>query len=222
MLAADPRLSKLAKLMALHDDAAATDGERNNCRFLGGKIAAQLGIEFSKTAIAAAGAIAEQSDFDVDKWVREWTSMTPAQQESTLREIEEILRRSDERLAKREAEREARELEKAKEKAKIDAFEESQRKEKEERKKAEAEAEKEERERVKRVKAGAEPPQWDDLSDNHLAWLDRIGALDITDSERVLISRVRAGVRNDCLGLFGQSLDCMNGLLARAFSEVHL
>jgi ribosome-associated translation inhibitor RaiA len=52
----EPRLRnliKLKKLRALHDDHAATDGERVNCRRLGEKIASEVGIKFSRAAIDA-------------------------------------------------------------------------------------------------------------------------------------------------------------------------
>ena len=178
---------------------------------LGGKLAADLGIESSKTAIEAAGGFAKPKaafDFDVDEWVRQWTSMSRAQQETILRrmdEIEEILRRSNEELAKRQAEHEATQQARAKEKAEHEDFLRRRREEEQARKQAEKEVEKAERERIKRVGAGIDPPRWDDLSDDHLVWLDRIEALDIIDDDSALLSLVRTGVRNGCLGLFGQS-----------------
>lgn len=103
MTIADPRLARLAKMLALHDDAAATDGERAACRHLGEKIAADLGIEFSREAIEKAGGFehekrrASSYDFDVDDWLREWMAMTPEQRRASIRDTEETLRRWEER-----------------------------------------------------------------------------------------------------------------------------
>ncbi len=212
MTGADPRLSKLAKLIALFDDAAATEGERANCLRFGQKIAAELGMEFSRAAIEAGTLVAKPHttfDSDADEWVRQWTAMTPAQREEELRDMEEMLRRSTEQSEKRQAEREAMARE-------HDALMERLRVEKEDQK----QAKQAERARIKRVKAGQEPPQWDDLNRNHLAWLERIEALELTDDDRALVSRARAGVRDNRLGLFGEQLHYMNRLLARAFGEV--
>lgn len=215
MTIADPRLARLAKMLALHDDPAATDGERAACRHIGEKIAADLGIEFSREAIERAGGFAHQErrassyDSEFDDWLREWMTMTPEQRRAKIRETEETLRRWEERDRKREEERRA--AEKAREEAVRRHLEEEKARKEEERKAEEAE-----RERLARVKAGIEPPRWDDLDDDHLTWLDRIEALDLSDDDRVMILGLRAGVRNQCLGAYGDTLAKVNALMARS------
>jgi hypothetical protein len=224
MIAADPRLSKLAKMLALHDDPAATDGERAACRHIGEKIAADLGIEFSRSAIEQAGGFAHQErrassyDSEFDDWLREWMTMTPEQRRAKIRETEETLRRREERDRKREAERRASDEEHARRKAELDEAMRRGREEEEARREAEKKAEEAERERLRRVKAGLEPPQWDDLDDDHLAWLDRIDSLDLSDDDRAMIGRIRAGVRNQCLGIYGDALVKVNAMMARSCS----
>jgi hypothetical protein len=219
---ADPRLARLAKILALHDDPAATDGERAACRHIGEKIAAGLGIEFSREAIERAGGFephkrrASSYDFDVDDWLREWMAMTPEQRRVKIRETEETLRRWEERDRKREEERQAAEEERARQKSERDDAMRRQRDEEKARKEAEKRAEEAERERLRRVKAGVESPQWDDLDDDHLEWLDRIEALDLSDDDGAMLCGIRAGVRNQCLGLYGDTLSRINALMARA------
>ncbi|ATQ66891.1 MULTISPECIES: hypothetical protein [Methylosinus] len=222
MTIADPRLARLAKMLALHDDAAATDGERAACRHLGEKIAADLGIEFSREAIEKAGGFehekrrASSYDFDVDDWLREWMAMTPEQRRASIRDTEETLRRWEERDKKREEERRAAEEERARQKAERDEAMRRQREEEKARKEAENRAEEAERERYRRVKAGIEAPQWNDIEDDHLEWLDRIESLDLSDEDRNFIECVRAGVRDQRLGIYGAPLAKMNDLLKRA------
>lgn len=215
MTVVDPRLSKLLKIIALYDDPAVSEGERDNCRRFGQKIAAELGIEFSREAIGALGGLVKnKSAFEFDagawaaQWAAQWATMSAAQREAELREIDEMLRRGD----KLSAEREAREAERAREEAARKEAAKYSRQEKLARRKSE-------RQRIKRINAGLEPPRWDDLFNGHLAWLERIEALDIGDSEREFVSRIRAGLRDDRLGLFGDALLRVNSLIARAFSE---
>lgn len=230
MIQADPRLPKLAKIIALHDDPAATEGERAACRHVGVKLAAELGIEFSADAIERASAGRSASNkafqFDVDAWVREWMAMTPAQHRAWMAEADRIineLKRSNEERKKEEAERKAkREKEEAEREAELAKFREAERLRREAetaRRNAEREAELAERERVKRVRAGLEPPQWDDIDDDHLEWLSRIEKLELDEDEGALVSLVRRGVRNGCLGMYGNSMLRMNALLARAHTK---
>jgi hypothetical protein len=229
MSAPDPRLARLAKMLALHDDPAATEGERAACRHLGGKLAADIGIEFSREAIERAGGFEHQKrgassyDFDVDEWLRQWMAKTQEQREAHIRDIRETIRKWEEDLKTWDDEHRAREEklraaeeERAHQKAERDAAMRRYHEEETARKEAEKQAEKAERERLRRVRAGLAPPQWDDLDDDHLAWLDRIEALELQDDDRRFIEGVRAAVRDQRLGCYGEALARMNRILARA------
>lgn len=222
MTIADPRLAKLAKMIALHDDKAATDGERAACRHIGEKIAADIGIKFSREAIERAGAFQHQKrrassyGFDIDEWLREWMAKTPGQRQAEIREMEERLRQWEERDRKRAEERRVADEERARQKAEIEEAARRVLEEENARKEAEKRAEKAERERYRRVKAGTEPPHWDDIDNDHIEWLDRIDALDLSDDDRVMIGGIRSGVRKQCLGLYGDALARVNALIARA------
>lgn len=229
-------LAKLAKIIALHDDPAAMEGQRAACRHVGGKIAAELGIDFSRKAIDEAMRVSRTSDtsgpaysFDVDEWAsdwaRQWTAMTPAERKAYMEETDRILkdieRRNEEwrkREAQREAEREAERTAREAELEKLRQYEKACREEEKALRREARRAEKAEAARKKRVRTQTEAPQWPDLDDDHLEWLARIEALEISDRDRAMVENIRLGVRNGCLGLYGASLSAMNALLQEVWA----
>jgi hypothetical protein len=204
----DSRLAKFAKIIALHDDPAATEGQRAACRHVGGKLAAGLGIAFSKEAIQRASGVTTNTNsefnFDVDEFVREWMAKRKAAKRDTVvDEFEKMAAAWQENIIAEAAR--ARETEAA------------YREQTKGYRKAQRAAEIAEHERQKRVAAGVEAPRWDDV-DEHFSWLDRIEALDaLDDDDRALIHRVRDGVRDGCMGLYGAALARINELLRQAF-----
>jgi hypothetical protein len=204
----DSRLAKLAKIIALHDDPATTEGQRAACRHVGGKLAAGLGIEFSKEAIQrASGATIDTNGefkFDVDEFVRDWMAKRKAAtRDAVLDEFEKAVAAWQENIIAEAAR--AREAEAAyREQTK--GYRRGQRA-----------AEIAEHERQKRIAAGVEAPRWYDV-DEHFSWLDRIEVLDaLDDDDRALIHRVRNGVRDGCMGLYGAALARIDELLRQAF-----
>jgi hypothetical protein len=189
----DPRLGKLAKLIALHDDKAATEGERANCRLIGKRLSAEIGIEFSRDAI-------ETARFSVS------FGHTSSDYEYAVKEAREEIRRANEREAQEY-------LRKCRENRSTGA-----RKAAETRKARTAER-KTEHARQDRIKAGLEAPTWDDLRSDHLEWLDRIAALDLSNDDFGFVKRMRTDVRNGCLGAYGTTSMRINTLIARAFLE---
>ncbi|MEK4035809.1 hypothetical protein WOA01_23780 [Methylocystis sp. IM2] len=194
------RLAKLEKILALHEDPAATEGQRQACRHVGGRLAADLGIEFSREAIErasyyhCASSSSCNVDFDIDASMREWMAMSQSQRQREMDEIEKTV------AAWRECEVD---------RARACEVESTRRDEERARKKAQRAAERAERkaesERRKRVIGGEAPPQWDDIDADHLDWLSRIEALCLCDEDIELVRLIRSSVRNGCLGLFGDS-----------------
>lgn len=226
-------LAKLAKIVALHDDPAATEGQRQACRHVGGKLAAELGIAFSKEAVEQAlrgsrtsGASEPAYSFNADAWAREWArqwmAMAPAEHEAYMGEVDRILKdieRRNEEWRKREAEREAERTAREAELEKLRQYEKARREEEKALRREARQAEKAEAARKKQVRAQTETPQWDDLDDDHLNWLSRIEALSVDDADRALIGLIRTGVRAGCLGVYGAGLQRINDLLRRAFES---
>ena len=212
MIALDPRLRKLQKIINLHDDPSVVPTVRETCRLKGESLAMSLGIEFSKRAIDRACGIIETG-------VEFARAAKGARRRRTAEAQETALKDAAERRERERAERQRDEFERQqRERAERRTAAKAKHKATMERKRAEEKARKQ---RLDRIKAGLEPPLWSDLNDDHLSRLDAIADLDLSGADRAFVERIRVGLCDGRYGIFGDALERMNELLRRAFFSLN-